>query len=223
MLNRFRSNEGEHGVEEREIDHLAGALSRRRWCLLVAETGIDVRDDGYHVGLVVVDLVQQALLGHGIAGGTGGVELAEQATEFTRIGLLEEGVEFLDQLGHGGFFVHGLVGQRAELGTQRCDHPAGQVQVFFLGGAEVLLDGNQLLLADESVPTAQGLRVRRRVGIILFHVFAHDVGGVLGNFQSGSETVLKAHTGCGFRADGCPRAAGLLADTFQGGDFFAVV
>jgi hypothetical protein len=37
--------------------------------------------------------------------------------------------------------VHRLVRQRAELGAQRSDHPARQIQVAALGAVEVLLDG----------------------------------------------------------------------------------
>ena len=68
-------------------------------------------------------------------------------------------VQLADQRADRGLFVHRLVRQRAELGAQRGDHPAGQVQVAAFGAVEVLLDGDHLLLADEAVPATQRLRV----------------------------------------------------------------
>jgi hypothetical protein len=88
---------------------------------------------------------------------------------------------------------------------------------FLLGGAEVLLVGDHLLLGDETVPAAQGLGVLAAVGIVLSHVFAHDGGGVLGDVQTGAETVLHDHAGSVFRVDGTPGAAELGLD---GADVF---
>ena len=202
------------------LDHLLG---QQVGGLLVAEAGVDVGDDRHHVGLEVVDLVENRLLGGGVALRARLVEIAEQAAELTRIGLLEVSVEFLDQFGHGGLLVHRLVGQRAELGAQRGDHPARQVEVLAVGRAEVLLDGNHLLLADETVPAAQRLRVLARVGVVGGHVAAHDVGRVARDVEAGQETVLQAHARRRFRVDGAPVAAGVAADLLQGGDFFAVL
>ena len=52
------------------------------------------------------------------------IKVDKQMTHFARIGLAQEGVNFFNQTANGGFFVHGLVGQRAEIGTQRGHHPA---------------------------------------------------------------------------------------------------
>ena len=172
----------------------------------MAETGVDVGNDRHHVGLVAVDLVLDL-------GGTGAVtgllglfQGAEQVVELPGVGLAQEGVELLDQARHGGLLVHGLVGQRAELGAQGGDHPAGEVEVAALGGAEVLLDGDQLLLADEAVPAAQGLGVLGGVGVVGRHVFAHDLRGVLGDVQAGLEAVLGTHAGNVLGADVGPLA-----------------
>ncbi|WP_272886952.1 hypothetical protein [Phenylobacterium aquaticum] len=102
--------------------------------------------------------------------------------------------------------MHRLVGQGAEFRTQGRDHPAGQVEVLPIGGAEVLLDRDHLLLADEAVPAAQGLGVLRGVGVIGRHVLAHDVGGVAGDFQAGLEAVLETHPGHGLGVDAVPGA-----------------
>jgi hypothetical protein len=55
--------------------------------------------------------------------------------------------------------MHRLVRQRAELGAQRGDHPARQVEVAAVGAVEVLFDRDHLLLADETMPAAQRLGV----------------------------------------------------------------
>ncbi|MNJ67964.1 hypothetical protein D3C77_641750 [compost metagenome] len=70
------------------------------------------------------------------------------------------------------------------------------------------------------MPATQRLRVNGRVGVVLGHVLAHDVGGVLSDFQTGLEAVLGAHAGHGFRVDSAPAAAELL---FQGGNCLDVV
>ena len=149
------------------LDHLLGEQVGR---FGVAEAGVDVGDDRHDVGLEVVDLVDQLLFLRLVAGLAGRVEVAEQAAEFARVGLAQEGVELFDQRRHRGLLVHRLVGQRAELGAQRGDHPAGEVEVAALGRAEVLLDRDQLLLADEAVPAAQRLGVLGRIGVIGGHV-----------------------------------------------------
>ena len=134
----------------------------------------------------------------------GFVEIAEQHAEFTGIGLAEEGVDFLDQRRDAGLFVHRLVGQRAEFAAQRGDHPAREVEVTLLGGAEVLLDRDQLLLRDKAVPAAQRLGVLRRVRVIGGHVGAHDLGGVLGDVEAGGEAVLDRHARSAFGIDRGP-------------------
>ena len=121
----------------------------------ITETGVDVGDDRHNVGLEVVDLVDDLGLLGLIVGRLGVVQVTEQVVQFPGVRLLQEGVEFADQVGDRGFLVHGLVGQRTELGAQRGDHPAGQVQVAAFGIPEVLLDGNHLLLTNEAVPATQ--------------------------------------------------------------------
>src|SRR3546814_5081486 len=74
---------------------------------------------------------------------------AEQAAEFAGIGLTQEGVDFLDQRRDAGLFVHRLVGQRTEFAAQRGDHPAREIDIAALDGAEMLLDRDHLLLRDE--------------------------------------------------------------------------
>ena len=61
-----------HGAGAR-LDHLLG---QQVGGLGVAEAGVDVGDDRHDVGLVVVDLRLDELLGRLVAGGAGGVELA---------------------------------------------------------------------------------------------------------------------------------------------------
>ena len=112
--------------------------------------------------------------------------------------------------------MHRLVGQRAEFGTQRRDHPARQVQVAPFGGAEVLLDRNHLLLADESrassPATACTATNRRHSG----HVLAHDLRRVLRDIQAGLEAILRLHARNGFWIDGIPGAA-LAGNQSRGG------
>ena len=156
------------------------------------------------MGFKFVDLVQQTVGVDRVTGSLGGVEFAEQTAQFTRIGLTQECVEFLDQGGNAGFFVHRLIGQRAKLAAQRRDHPAREVQVTALGIAEMLLDADHLLLRDKPVPAAQRLRVIGGVRVIGGHIGAHDLGGVLGDVEPGAETVLQTHTGHRFGVDPAP-------------------
>ncbi|MNT18816.1 hypothetical protein D3C72_1540370 [compost metagenome] len=156
------------------------------------------------MGFVVVDLsLDFSFLGL-VASSAGGVQGGEEQVQFAGVSLAQEGVELFDQAGNGGFLVHRLVRQRAELGTQGGDHPAGQVEVALVGGLQVLLDGDQLLLTDEAVPAAQGLGVDGGVGIVLGHVLAHDGRGVLGDIQTGLEAVLGAHAGNRLGVDSAP-------------------
>jgi hypothetical protein len=81
--------------------------------------------------LEVVDLGFDRFSGLGLVAGVFGLlQGAEQVVQFAGIGLAQEGVDLFDQGRHGGLFVHGLVGQRAEFGTQGGNHPAGQVDVL---------------------------------------------------------------------------------------------
>src|SRR5690606_13506575 len=170
------------------FDHFLGQqVSRFR----VTETSVDVSNDGHNVRFEVFDLAQQFFFLCGIASFASLVQSGEQQIQFTCIGLTQEGVQLFDQAGNGRLLVHGLVRQRTEVGTQCSNHPAGQVQVALVGGLQVLLDGDQLLLTDETVPAAQGLGVHRRIGIVLSHVLAHDSGSVLGHVQTGLEAVLQ--------------------------------
>ena len=107
------------------------------------------------MGFVIFDLVQQfGFLGR-IAFFASLIEVTEQQVEFTAVSLAQEGVQFLDQRGNAGLFVHRLVGQGAEFAAQRRNHPSGEIEVALLGGAEMLLDRNHLLLRDKAVPAAQ--------------------------------------------------------------------
>ena len=101
--------------------------------------------------------------------------------------------------------MHRLVGQRAELAAQRGDHPARQVEVAALGGAEMLLDRDQLLLADEAVPAAERLGVVGRIGVVGGHVLAHDLRGVARDVEAGLEAVLQPHARHRLRLDPGPR------------------
>ncbi len=199
------------------FDH---ALGQQVGGFRVTETSVDVGDDRYDVGFVVVDLVLDLSSLGAVAGFASGVQSGEQQVQFTAVSLTQEGVQLFDQVGDGSLLVHRLVRQRAEVGTQRSNHPAGQVQVALVGGAQVLLDGDQLLLANEAVPATQRLGVLGRVGVVLGHVLAHDVGGVLSDFQTGLEAVLSAHAGDRFRVDSAPAAA---SGFFQRGNGLDVV
>ena len=114
------------------FDHLLGEQIGR---LRIAEAGVDVGDDGHDVGLEVVDLFDQLLFLRLVAGLAGGVDVAEDIVELTGVGLTQEGVELFDQRRHRGLLVHRLVRQRSELGAQRGDHPAGEIQVAAIGRA----------------------------------------------------------------------------------------
>ena len=118
---------------------------------------------------------------------------AEDIVQLARVGLTQEGIELLDQGRHRGLLVHRLVGQRSELGAERRDHPAGQVQIAAIRRAEVLLDRDQLLLGDEAMPAPQRLGVLGGVAVIGGHVGPHQRRGVAGDVEAGLEAVLQAH------------------------------
>ncbi len=155
---------------------------------------------------IIVDGRQQLFFLGAVAGLAGGVDLAEDAAEFAGVRLAQEGVKLLDQRRHGGLLVHRLVRQRAEIGAERGDHPAGQVEIAALGRAEMLLDGDHLLLADEAVPAAERLGVKGGIGVIGRHVLAHDGGGISGDIETRLEAVLQAHAGHGLGVDAVPSA-----------------
>ena len=190
------------------LDHLLGEQIGR---LGIAEARVDVRDDRYDVRFMIVDRVLDLLCLHLVPGGARGVEFAEQAAQLAGVGLAQEGIDFLDQRGNAGLFVHRLVGQGAEFAAQRGDHPARQIDVTALGGAEMLLDRDHLLLRDEAVPAAERLGVVGGIGVIGGHVGAHDAGGVARDIDAGLELVLRAHPGDIFRTDRIP-ASVLIAD-----------
>ena len=70
--------------------------------------------------------------------------------------------------------MHRLIGQWPKFGTQRRDHPARQVQVALIGITKVLLNRDEFLLSNKTVPAAEGLRVLAGILVIVAHVFAHD-------------------------------------------------
>lgn len=100
--------------------------------------------------------------------------------------------------------MHGLIGQRAEFGAERRHHPAGQIKITPFRVAEMLLDGDHLLLADEAVPAAERLGVMRRVGVIGRHVLAHDFRAIFRDIEAGRKTVLGAHAGDGLGVNAVP-------------------
>ena len=186
------------------FDH---ALGQQVSGFCVTETSVDVGNNRHNVSLVVVDLALQLSRFSSVASVTSSIQLTEQATQLTGVGLTQEGVQFFDQTGYRSLLVHGLIRQRAEVGTQGGNHPTGQVQVTTLGVTQVLFDGNQFLLTDETVPATQRLSVLSGIGIVGSHVFTHDLGCVLGNIQTGFETVLQTHTSNRLRADRVPGGA----------------
>ena len=186
------------------LDHLLGEQVSR---LGIAEAGIDIGDDRNDMRFVLVDFLDQALRVHRVIGFLGGIQFAEQAAQFAGIGLVEEGVEFLDQPRDRGLLVHRLVGERAEFAAQRGDHPTRQVKVTALGAAEMLLDRDHLLLRDEAMPGAKRLSVVGRIAIVGIHVLTHDLGGVARDIESRAEPVLDNHARSAFGIDGTPGRA----------------
>ena len=183
------------------FDHLLG---EQVGGFRIPKAGVYIGDDRHDVGFVIVDGVFETLGFDGVTGLAGSVERAEHHAEFAGIGLLQEGVKLFDQRRHRGLLVHRLVGQGTELAAQRGNHPAREVEVTLLGGAEVLLDRDQLLLRDEAVPAAERLRVLGRICIIGGHVGAHDLGSVLGDVEAGGEAVLDCHARGAFGIDRGP-------------------
>ena len=102
--------------------------------------------------------------------------------------------------------MHRLVRQGAEVGPERGDHPAGQINIPPVGRAKMLLDGDHRLLGDEPMPGAERLGVKGRVGVIGRHVLAHDRGRITGDIEPRLETVLQAHPGDRLGVDAVPCA-----------------
>lgn len=200
------------------LDHLLGQQIGR---FRIAKAGVDVGDDRHDMGLEGVDLFDQRLLGGLIAGLAGGVELAEDLVQLALIGLAQEGIELFDQRRHRGLLMHRLVGQRPEFRAQRGDHPAGQIEIGAVGGAEMLLHRDQLLLRDEAVPATQRLGVFGAVGVIGGHVGAHQRRRVARDVEAGLEAVLQAHPGHGFGLDAVPGVL-VLEQRFGRLDFAAI-
>ena len=116
------------------LDHLLGQEVGR---FSVTETGVDVSDDGYHVRLVVVDLVLdrpgRPLPRHPACAGC--IQRTEQATQLAGVSLAQEGVQLLDQAGYREVFsCMDWSGRGPNSAAQGGDHPAGEVQVALVGG-----------------------------------------------------------------------------------------
>ncbi len=60
------------------------------------------------------------------------------------------------------------------------------------------------LLCHKPVPATERLSVFAGVRIVVGHIAAHDVGGVLSNFQTGFKAILQLHAHCIFRIDRGP-------------------
>src|SRR5690606_27360361 len=105
------------------FDH---ALGQQIGGFRVTEASVDVGNDRDDVGFVVVDLVLDLGSLGGVAGFASGVQAGEQQVQLAAVGLAQEGVQLFDQVGNGSLLVHRLVRQRAELGAQSSNHPAGQ-------------------------------------------------------------------------------------------------
>ncbi len=134
------------------FDHLLG---KQIGCLGIAEACIDIGDNRHDMCLMAIDCLLRRSGGGFVTGLTSGIKLAEQAAQFARIGLAQESVKLFDQCRNAGLFVHGLIRKWAKFAPQRGDHPARQIEVAPLGGTEMLLDADHLLLADKPVPAAE--------------------------------------------------------------------
>ena len=186
-------------------DHLLGQLVSR---LLVSKPRINVGNDGDNVGLEVVDQVDDPRHLRLVVLLPGLVQEPEELVELPGVGLPEEGVDLLNEPGHGGFLVHALVREGPELGPHGGDHPARQVEIPLIRAPEMLLDGDHLLLGHKPVPAAEGLGKQAAVVVVLLHVLPHDLRGVLGYIETSLELVLQLHPRHILRLHGPP---GLLS------------
>jgi hypothetical protein len=91
------------------LDELLGQQIGR---LGIAEARVDIGDDRHDVRFMGVDIVLNLGRAHLVASRSRRVEIAEQLVQLARIGLAQEGVEFLDQRRNAGLLVHRLIGQR---------------------------------------------------------------------------------------------------------------
>ena len=89
--------------------------------------------------------------------------------------------------------MHRLIGKWTELRTQRCNHPARQIQVTAIRITEMLLDRNHFLLADKTVPATERLCVLRGVLLVVVDITTHDVGGIFRDIQTCLKTILETH------------------------------
>ena len=201
------------------FDHFLG---EQIGCLGIAETCVDIGNDGDDMRFVIFDFAHQLGFGSSISGCAGFIKIAEKDVEFAGIGLTQESVQLFNQRRNAGFFVHRLIGQGAKFAAQGSDHPAGKVEVTAFGCAKMLFDRNDFLLRDETMPAAERLCVVRRVTVIGRHVVAHDRGRVTGDVEAGLKAVLHAHTGDGFGADRVPCAV-LGANDLAGGGNFVLI
>ena len=156
--------------------------------VFVAEARVDVGDDRDDMGFKVVDLIDD-LAALGVR--ARGFQRAEQVVHGDLVGLAQRGVDFLDQVGDGGLFMHRLVGQVAPAIAKPRDHPARQVDIGALGGAAHPLDGLDHLLGVKARPAAERLGELRRVGVIGRHVGAHHHRHLAGDVQVGVPGVLQ--------------------------------
>ena len=90
--------------------------------------------------------------------------------------------------------MHRLVGQWPKFGTQRGDHPARQIEVALIGIAKVLLNRDEFLLANKTMPATEVLSVLTGILVIVAHVFAHDGSRITGDIKTRLKTILKSHT-----------------------------
>ena len=148
-------------------------LSQQVCGFLVTKAGINICNDWHHVSLKLINLLGEALNLYLVASLFRCIQLAEQPAKLTGIGLAQKGVQLLNQTGDRRFFVHGLVGEWPKFRAKSRDHPPREIQIFFIRGTEMLLNGNQFLLADKPMPTAKGLCVTGRIRIVGGHIRTH--------------------------------------------------
>ena len=84
----------------------------------ISETRINIGDDWANVSFKSVNLCNDS----------GGVirrlQLIKKIIEIHFIGLTQRGVDLLNKIHDGGFFMHGLIRQMTETIAQACNHPS---------------------------------------------------------------------------------------------------